>query len=104
MYAGIVLLGLVASFLYEAEFCYRRGGQTVGKQVMRIRIVPLDPAATYRRGFAVKRWLMMDVVSTLLPGFIYVDGTRTANQQAFSEAIRRRVAEHPTSPAVIGAE
>ena len=92
MYAGIVLLGLVASLLYEAEFCYRRGGQTVGKQVMRIRIVPLDPAATYRRGFAVKRWLMMDVVSTLLPGFIYVDGLWQLGDQPYRQCLHDKYA------------
>ena len=74
MYAGLILLAVAVSYLYEVEYCFRQGGRTIGKRVMKLRIVPLQPGAVYHRGFAIKRWLIMDVVGGILPGFTYVDG------------------------------
>ena len=36
---------------------YRRG-QTLGKKLMKLQVVPLDPAATLTRGMAAKRYLV----------------------------------------------
>ena len=35
-----------------------RSGQTVGKRAMKIRVVPIDPAATLTRAMAAKRYLV----------------------------------------------
>ena len=44
-----------------------RTGQTIGKKVMKIRIVPIDPTATLTRGAAAKRYLVEFVAGSLVP-------------------------------------
>jgi uncharacterized RDD family membrane protein YckC len=71
--AGLVVALLLVSYVYHVEMLFR-GGQTLGKRAMKIKVVPLDPDAKLTRGSAAKRWLAGDVAATFLPGFIYVDG------------------------------
>jgi uncharacterized RDD family membrane protein YckC len=52
--AYAVLLGL--RYVYEVEMMWR-GGQTLGKRIMKIRVVPLDPGQPFTRGLAAKRFL-----------------------------------------------
>jgi uncharacterized RDD family membrane protein YckC len=70
---GLFAVVLVLSYIYYVEMMFRTG-QTVGKRIMKIRVVPLDPAATLNRGFAVKRFLVQSVVGGFVPGFSYLDG------------------------------
>ncbi len=92
VYAGVFLLALVANYLYEVEYACRHNGQSIGKRAMKIRIVPLDPSATYHRGLALKRWLIMDVVGTLLPGFIYVDGLWQLGDKPYRQCLHDKYA------------
>ncbi|MDP9814529.1 RDD family protein [Spirilliplanes yamanashiensis] len=92
MYAGLTLLAFAVSYLYEVEYCFRQGGRTVGKRVMKLRIVPLRPGAVYHRGFAVKRWLIMDVVSAFLPGFTYVDGLYQLGDKPYRQCLHDKYA------------
>lgn len=74
---GVLLLALVFSYLlyyiYEVEMMYR-SGQTLGKRVMKLRVIPLDPAQRLTRGMAAKRYLIKWVVGSLVPFFTYLDG------------------------------
>jgi uncharacterized RDD family membrane protein YckC len=45
IYAGLLLLGVLANYLYQVEFALRRNGLTVGKRVMKIKAVPLEDSA-----------------------------------------------------------
>lgn len=54
---GLFLFLLAAQYVYEVEFA-KRTGQTVGKRVMKIRIVPLAPQQPISRGHLAKRWLV----------------------------------------------
>jgi uncharacterized RDD family membrane protein YckC len=67
----VVLFGL--TYLYYVEWVIRHNGQTVGKKAMKLRIVPLDPAATLDRGMAAKRWLLTQGCG-IVPGLSYLDG------------------------------
>jgi uncharacterized RDD family membrane protein YckC len=67
----VILLGL--TYLYEVELLLRRG-QTVGKQVMKLQVVPLDPTARLDRGMAAKRFLVEHVAASVVPGLTWVDG------------------------------
>jgi len=49
-----VLVGV--QYVYQVELS-RRTGQTVGKRVMRIRIVPLDPTRQLTRGILARRFV-----------------------------------------------
>jgi uncharacterized RDD family membrane protein YckC len=70
---GVLVFVLAATYVYAVELMYK-SGQTVGKRVMKLRVIPLDPAARLTRGMAAKRWLVQFVVGTLVPLFSYLDG------------------------------
>ncbi|MCW3841632.1 RDD family protein [Micromonospora yasonensis] len=71
--AGLLLVMLVFYWLYHVEYA-RRTGQTLGKKVMKLRIVPLDPAAPLTRSVLGKRYLVEFVAGMLVPFANYVDG------------------------------
>jgi uncharacterized RDD family membrane protein YckC len=66
-------LVLVGYYVYTVEMMYKTG-QTIGKKVMKIRIVPIDPAATLTRGAAAKRYFVQYVAGSLVPFLSYADG------------------------------
>lgn len=53
-----------AHYLYEVEYA-KRTGQTFGKKMMKIAVVPLNPHQPLARGILAKRWLV-----TLGCGFV----------------------------------
>ncbi|WMF04621.1 RDD family protein [Micromonospora robiginosa] len=70
---GLFLLLLVFYWLYHVEYA-RRSGQTLGKKVMKLRIVPAQPGATLTRGMLGKRYLVEFVAGSLVPFLNYLDG------------------------------
>jgi len=52
-----IVLGLAFGYLYNVEFALRQNGQTVGKRVAKVRIVPLDPNETLTRRHLTYRFL-----------------------------------------------
>lgn len=73
MVALVVVLSMGITYIYHVEMMFR-SGQTVGKRVMKLRVVPLDPAARLTRGDAVKRFLIEWGGGSFIPAFSYVDG------------------------------
>jgi uncharacterized RDD family membrane protein YckC len=61
----MVLALLGVPYLYDVEYPLFRGGQTLGKQIVKIVVAPLDPGVPLTRGMLAKRWLMT-LVFTLL--------------------------------------
>ncbi|GIJ75604.1 RDD family protein [Micromonospora phaseoli] len=70
---GLFALMLGLYWLYHVEYL-KRTGQTLGKKVMNLRVVPLDPTSTLDRRTAGKRYLVQFVGGSLVPGGSYVDG------------------------------
>jgi uncharacterized RDD family membrane protein YckC len=70
--AVLVLLIFILAYLYEVELMFR-GGQTIGKRAMKIKIIPVDPALRLTRGMAAKRFLVMQV-GGIVPGLSLLDG------------------------------
>ncbi|GGS02649.1 hypothetical protein GCM10010169_54180 [Micromonospora fulviviridis] len=70
---GVFALLLVFYWLYHVEYA-RRTGQTLGKKVMKLRIVPLDPNVPLTRGMLGKRYLVEFVAAALVPFANYLDG------------------------------
>lgn len=60
------LLALAGQYVYDVEFA-KRTGQTIGKRVMKLRIVPLDPHLPLDRGVLARRWLVSSP-GGLIPG------------------------------------
>lgn len=70
---GLLIVGFAISYVYYVEMMFR-SGQTLGKKMMKIRIVPLDPFTTLNRAAAAKRFLVQNVAAAFIPGLSYVDG------------------------------
>jgi uncharacterized RDD family membrane protein YckC len=70
---GFVVLLLVGYYVYYVEMMFR-SGQTVGKKVMKIQVVPIEPGATMTRGVAAKRYLVEFIGGVFVPFFSYLDG------------------------------
>jgi uncharacterized RDD family membrane protein YckC len=73
LYVGLFVFTLALYYLYLVEY-QRRTGQTLGKRVMKLRVVPLDPTRTYDRAMAFRRFLVQIVAGSVVPGLSYVDG------------------------------
>jgi uncharacterized RDD family membrane protein YckC len=70
---GLVVLLLVGYYVYYVEMMFR-SGQTVGKKLMKIQVVPIEPGATMTRGVAAKRYLVEFIGAVFVPFFSYLDG------------------------------
>ncbi|WP_320067825.1 RDD family protein [Micromonospora sp. RTGN7] len=70
---GVLVLMLGFYWLYHVEYL-RRTGQTLGKKVMKIKVVPIDANRTLDRGMAGRRYLVQYVGGSFVPGLSYVDG------------------------------
>jgi uncharacterized RDD family membrane protein YckC len=70
--AAAFVLGVVINYVYQVELTYR-SGQTVGKRVMKIQILPVDPARTLTRAMAAKRFVA-EYGCNLIPGLSWIDG------------------------------
>lgn len=70
---GVLVLMLGLYWLYHVEYL-KRGGQTLGKKVMKLRVVPIDPARRLDRRMAGRRWLVQSLAGSLVPGVSYLDG------------------------------
>ena len=70
---GLLAVLLVGHYFYYVEMIYR-SGQTVGKKVAKVRVVPIDPSVRMTRGIAAKRFLAHIVAGTVIPFFSYLDG------------------------------
>ncbi|WP_174534052.1 RDD family protein [Micromonospora chalcea] len=70
---GVLLLMLVFYWIYHVEYA-RRTGQTLGKKVMKLRIVPVQPDAALSRGMLGKRWAVEFAGGMFVPFLSYLDG------------------------------
>lgn len=92
MYLLVFAVTLIVSYVYEVEMMFRTG-QTVGKRLMKIRVVPLDPARPLTRGMAAKRYLVGWVVGILVPFFNYLDGLWQLWDKPYRQCLHDRFAE-----------
>ena len=88
----IFALTALATYVYEVEMMFR-SGQTVGKRVMKIQVVPLDPAAALTRGMAAKRWLVGNVAAIFVPLFSYLDGLWQLWDKPFRQCLHDKFAQ-----------
>ncbi|MDW3850608.1 RDD family protein [Micromonospora sp. BRA006-A] len=70
---GVLLLMLAFYWVYHVEYA-RRTGQTLGKKVMKLRIVPVQPDAELSRGTLGKRWVVEFAGGMFVPFLSYLDG------------------------------
>ncbi|QKW16579.1 RDD family protein [Verrucosispora sp. NA02020] len=71
---GLFVVMFALYWVYHVEYLIRNGGQSVGKRVMNLRVVMLDPTHGLDRRAAGKRYLVQFVGGSLVPGGSYLDG------------------------------
>ncbi|UWP83007.1 RDD family protein [Dactylosporangium fulvum] len=91
---GLVVLSMVAVYLYHVELFPNRRGVTLGKRAMKLRLIRLDnPAAPITRGVAAKRWAMQFLVGGVVPLFSWVDGLWQLWDKPYQQCLHDKVAE-----------
>jgi uncharacterized RDD family membrane protein YckC len=88
---AFVVALFVVQYVYEVEYSLRTG-QTVGKRVMKLKIVPLDPTRQLTRGALVKRWLVQ-VGASFVPGLGLVDGLWQLWDQPYKQCLHDKGAK-----------
>jgi uncharacterized RDD family membrane protein YckC len=68
---GLFVFIFAAQYLYDVEYA-KRTGQTIGKRVLKIRIVPLAPQQPLTRGIMARRWLVTGP-GGLIPGLSLIN-------------------------------
>jgi uncharacterized RDD family membrane protein YckC len=92
LYAGIVLIGFLASYVYQVEMMYRTG-TTWGKRVMKLRVVSLENIGMpLTRGIAAKRWAIQ-MLGGLVPLFSWLDGLWQLWDQPYRQCLHDKVAK-----------
>ena len=89
---GFVVALLIAYYFYYVEMMYRRG-QTLGKKLMKLQVIPLDPAATLTRGMAAKRYLVEFAGGTIVPFLFYVDGLWQLWDKPYQQTLHDKFAQ-----------
>jgi uncharacterized RDD family membrane protein YckC len=89
---GLVTLTLVAYYVYYVEMMYR-SGQTVGKRLIGIRVVPADPGRRLTRGMAAKRYAVEFVGGTVVPFFSLLDGLWQLWDKPFQQTLHDKAAQ-----------
>jgi uncharacterized RDD family membrane protein YckC len=90
--AVVIALSLVLTYVYEVEAMYRTG-QTLGKRVMKLQIIPVDPARTLTRQMAFKRYLVQHVATFLVPGLNWIDGLWQLWDKPYRQCLHDKFAE-----------
>jgi uncharacterized RDD family membrane protein YckC len=88
----VLLLNVIASYLYFVRMCYKTG-QTIGKRVMKIRVVravdggPLDLRA------AKRRWVVQHVAASVAFYFNLADALWQLWDQPYRQCLHDKCAE-----------
>jgi uncharacterized RDD family membrane protein YckC len=89
---GFYALILAVYYVYYVELFYK-SGQTVGKRVMRIRVIPLDPSARLTRGKAATRYLLQ-CVAPMFVGFLpLLDGLWQLWDKPYQQTLHDKAAQ-----------
>jgi len=94
LWAYLIYFALMMAlyYVYRVELMFRTG-QTVGKKVMKIRVIPLDPAATLTRGMAAKRWFIDTVAVQFVFLLQLLDGLWQLWDQPFRQCLHDKFAQ-----------
>jgi uncharacterized RDD family membrane protein YckC len=90
--AGFFLLSLALWYVYAVELMYR-SGQTFGKRIMKIRVVPLDPRLPLTRLTAFKRYAAQFLPSVFVPFYTLIDDLWPLWDKPFQQALHDKAAQ-----------
>jgi uncharacterized RDD family membrane protein YckC len=93
---GIVILYwallIAINYVYQVEMMYKRG-QTIGKRVLKVQVIPLRPGEQLTRGIAAKRWLANVVAGTIVPFWHWIDGLWQLWDTPYRQCLHDKFAE-----------
>ncbi len=92
VYGALILISLIAHYLYFVEVLLRRG-QTLGKKAMNIAVAPLDPGARLTRGIVAKRFLVEILVGSVVPFFTLIDALWQLRDQRYQQTLHDKFAK-----------
>jgi len=90
--AGAFVLQLLLWYLYAVEIMHR-GGQTLGKRIMKIRVIPLDPRLQLTRMHALKRYAAQFLPSVLFGFYVLVDDLWPLWDKPFQQSLHDKAAQ-----------
>ena len=90
--AGFFVFLFIVYYLYFVEYMHR-AGETLGKKMMKIRVMPIDPSARLTRGMAVKRYLVEFLAGSFVPFFSYLDGLWQLWDKPFQQTLHDKAAQ-----------
>jgi uncharacterized RDD family membrane protein YckC len=90
--AILLPLTLVISYLYMVTYMSRTG-QTVGKRVMKLKIVSAIDGSSITRSTARKRWLVAQPASLIGPYFTYADSLWLLWDKPYRQCLHDKCAE-----------
>jgi uncharacterized RDD family membrane protein YckC len=92
LFAIIVPLNLIASYVYFVRMCHR-AGQTIGKRVMKIRVIRAADGGPIDLRSAKRRWLVQHVSAIVAPYFSWADGLWLLWDQPYRQCLHDKCAE-----------
>lgn len=89
---GFFLFSLLCQYIYSVELMVRWNGQTLGKRIMKIRVVSLHPGVPLTRGIAAKRFLVV-AAGAIVPALPFLDGLWQLWDKPFRQCLHDKAAE-----------
>jgi uncharacterized RDD family membrane protein YckC len=90
MLAVVLAVMALLTYVYYVEMMFR-SGQTIGKRVVKLRVVTLD-GKQLTRGDATRRWLVQWGGGSLIPFFSYLDGLWQLWDKPFQQCLHDKFA------------
>jgi uncharacterized RDD family membrane protein YckC len=90
--AGAVVFQLLLWYAYAVEIMHR-GGQTLGKRIMKIQVIPLDPRLRLTRMHALKRYAVQFLPSVLGGFYILLDDLWPLWDKPFQQSLHDKAAQ-----------
>ena len=87
-----LVITLLITYIYDVVLMHR-SGQTVGKRIMKLRVVPVDPAATLTKRMADKRYLVEHVAAFFVPGLNILDGLWQVWDKPYRQCLHDKFAQ-----------
>ncbi|GHJ46396.1 hypothetical protein Cs7R123_37380 [Catellatospora sp. TT07R-123] len=90
---AIVGVLLLFTYLYYVEYQLRTNGRTLGKKLMKLQVVPVDPTQPLTRGDLAKRWGIQYVAAAFVPFLSYLDGLWQLWDKPLQQCLHDKVAK-----------
>jgi uncharacterized RDD family membrane protein YckC len=87
-----VILMIGGSYIYYVQMMYG-SGQTVGKRVMKIQVIPVRPGEQLTRAMAARRWLAYFVPGMIIPFWSWLEGLWQLWDKPYRQCLHDKFAE-----------